>query len=50
MTDAERYAQEQLADLISAAETGEDWAEICRQEQELIRQWHDDNGQFGVGA
>lgn len=46
--------QEQLADALnSKPETGEQWAEICWLEAEIIREQEQeafDNGQFGVGA
>jgi hypothetical protein len=50
MNEIDRFVSEQLADLIASAETGEDWAEICRQEELLKQRWVEDNGQFGVGA
>ena len=50
LNDRDRWVKEQLADLIASAETGAEWAEICRQEQDLINQWNVDHGQFGVGA
>jgi hypothetical protein len=46
--------QEQLADLLlSKPETGEQWAEVCWLEKEIIAEQERedfDNGQFGVGA
>lgn len=42
-----------LAEAIRSAESGEDWADVCALESELIalrRQVDEDNGQFGVGA
>jgi hypothetical protein len=39
--------------LASKPETGEQWADICLLEQEIVdaeKQWNDDNSQFGVGA
>jgi hypothetical protein len=44
---------EQLQTSIATAETGEQWAEICRLEAEFIaenEQLAIDSGQFGVGA
>ena len=46
--------QEQLADALNAnPESGEQWAEICWLESEIVREKREeerDNGQFGVGA
>lgn len=49
--------RDRLDALMLAAESGADWAEICRIEDEeligLLRQYEmakKDNGQFGVGA
>lgn len=36
MTKLDREIKEALADLIAKAETGEQWAEICRLEAEMI--------------
>lgn len=52
---------QQIQDLIAKAETGEDWAEICRLEAEILgttrfeenecgNDYVSDNGQFGMGA
>jgi len=55
--DAIEATEAQLARLSERAESGEQWAEICRIEaDELVplkadlAQWIEDNGQFGVGA
>lgn len=45
--------QEQLDDLLLIAESGEQWAEICWLEKEIIAERESEareNGQFGVGA
>lgn len=44
MTDLERMIADALRDLIAKAETGEQWAEICRLEQEMMESNNADLG------
>lgn len=53
-----KHIQAQIERLTATAESGDDWAEICRLEDELVALITDDeareecaaHGQFGVGA
>lgn len=48
-----KQIERQIEALMSKAESGEDWADICAMEAEMLRlreQEAEANSQFGVGA